>query len=174
MSCGCPVPQRRKSAVASQIKHPRLHRWIIAPIRDQLTRGVTPEKLSWTIALGLTLGVFPIMGSTSLVCFIVGFFFKLNQPILHLFKTLSYPFHLALILVFIRIGQFLNGFPPIPLSIEELMFRFKESPLQFAKDFGVAALHGVEAWAIAALILIPLIRFITLPLLNKLIPKGRC
>jgi uncharacterized protein (DUF2062 family) len=152
-------------------KPSRLHRWIIAPIREQLTRGVSPEKLSWTIALGLTLGIFPIMGSTSLVCFIAGFFLKLNQPILHLFKTLTYPLHLALILVFIRIGQFLNGVPPIPFSIPQLMVRFKDSPTQFARDFGVAALHGIEAWAIAALILIPLIRFISLPPLNKLIRK---
>lgn len=155
----------------TQAPQGRLQRWIIAPIREQLTRGVTPEKLSWTIALGLTLGIFPIMGSTSLVCLIAGYFLKLNQAILHLFKTLTYPLHLALILVFIRIGQYLNGVPPIPFSIPQLMVRFKDSPTQFARDFGMAALHGIEAWAIAALILIPLIRFITLPLLNKLIHK---
>ena len=155
----------------SQIKHTRLHRWIIAPIRDQLTRGVTPEKLSWTIALGLTLGIFPIMGSTSLVCFIAGYFLKLNQAILHLFKALTYPLHLALILVFIRIGQHLNGVPPIPFSIPQLMVRFKDSPTQFARDFGVAALHGIEAWAILAIFLIPLFYFISLPILRKLLGK---
>ena len=155
----------------SQTKHSRLHRWIIAPIRDQLTRGVTPEKLSWTIALGLTLGIFPIMGSTSLVCFIAGYFLKLNQAILHLFKALTYPLHLALILVFIRIGQHLNGVPPIPFSIPQLMVRFKDSPTQFARDFGVAALHGIEAWAILAIFLIPLFYFISLPILRKLLGK---
>ncbi|QTN32400.1 DUF2062 domain-containing protein [Akkermansiaceae bacterium] len=149
----------------------RLHRWIIAPIRDQLTRGVTPEKLSWTIALGVTLGIFPIMGSTSLVCFIAGYFLKLNQAILHLFKSLTYPLHLALILVFIRLGQYMNGVPPIPFSIPQMLVQFKESPARFARDFGMAALYGIEAWAIAALILIPLIRIVSLPLLKKLIPS---
>ena len=155
----------------SQTKPSRFHRWVIRPIAKQLRQGTSPEKLSWSVSLGLTLGIFPIMGSTSLVCFAVGHLFRLNQPILHLFKTLSYPFHLALILVFIHIGQRLNGVPPLAFSIPQLLTRFKDSPAQFARDFGMAALHGIEAWALAALILIPLIRLISLPLLKKLIRK---
>lgn len=148
----------------------RLRRWIIEPIINQLKRGISPEKLSWTIALGITLGIFPIMGSTSLVCFIAGYFLKLNQAILHLFKTLTYPLHLALILVFIRLGQHLNGVPPIKFSIPQMVIQFKDNPAQFARDFGMAAWYGIEAWAIAALVLIPVLRIISLPLLKKLMP----
>ena len=148
----------------------RLRRWLVEPIINQLNRGITPEKLSWTIALGVTLGIFPIIGSTSLVCFIAGYFLKLNQAILHLFKSLTYPLHIALILVFIHLGQQLNGVPLLPFSISEMMSQFKDSPAQFARDFGMAAWYGIEAWAIAALILIPIIRIISLPLLKKLIP----
>jgi len=153
---------------ATAEKRGKIQRWIIQPILNQLKRGITPEKLSWTIALGITLGIFPIMGSTSLICFAAGWIFKLNQPILHLFKTLTYPLHLALILVFIRLGQHLNGVPPIPFSIPEMMNQFKDSPTQFAKDFGMAAWYGIEAWFLSALILIPILRAISLPLLKKL------
>lgn len=149
----------------------RFRRWVVNPILEQLKRGITPEKLSWTIALGITLGIFPIMGSTSLVCLFFGWLLKLNQAILHIFRSLIYPLHLALILVFIHLGQQLNGAPLISLSVPEMMTRFKDSPAQFGRDFGMAALHGIEAWAIAAIILIPLIRMISLPLLKKLIRK---
>lgn len=155
----------------SQTKHSRLRRWIVNPILEQLKRGITPEKLSWTIALGLTLGIFPILGSTSLVCLIAGYFLKLNQAILHLFKALTYPLHLALILVFIHIGQHLNGVPPIRFSIPQLLSRFKDDPAQFASDFGMAAWYGIEAWSIAAIFLIPLLYFISLPILRKLLGK---
>jgi len=160
--------------VDSQTKHSsRLQRWVIRPIANQLRQGTSPEKLSWSVSLGLTLGVFPIMGSTSLVCFIVGHLFRLNQPVLHLFKTFTYPIHLAMILVFIRLGQNLNGVPPIPFSIPQLLTRFKDNPAQFASDFGVAALHGIEAWAITSIFLIPLLYFISLPILRKLLGKVR-
>ena len=146
-------------------------RWVIRPIANQLRQGTGPEKLAWSVSLGLTLGIFPIMGSTSLVCFAVGHLLRLNQPVLHLFKTFTYPIHLAMILVFIRLGQHLNGVPPIPFSIPQLLTRFKESPAQFASDFGMAALHGIEAWAITAIFLIPIIYYISLPILRRLLGK---
>lgn len=149
----------------------RLHRWVIRPIANQLRQGTSPEKLSWSVSLGLTLGIFPIMGSTSLVCFAVGHLFRLNQPVLHLFKTFTYPIHLGLILVFIRIGQRLNGVPPIAFSISQLLTRFKDDPAQFASDFGAAALHGIEAWAVSAIFLIPLFYYVSLPILRKLSRK---
>ena len=143
------------------------------PIANQLRQGTSPEKLAWSVSLGRTLGIFPIMGSTSLVCFAVGHLLRLNQPVLHLFKTFTYPLHLGLILVFIRLGQHLNGVPPIPFSIPQLLTRFKESPAQFASDFGMAALHGIEAWAISAIFLIPMIYYISLPILRRLLGKVR-
>lgn len=156
-------------------KKGKIHRWIVRPILNQLKQGTSPKELAWTIALGTTLGIFPIMGSTSLVCFIAGYFFKLNQAILHLFKSLTYPIHLAMILVYIRLGQKLNGVPLLKLSIPEMMGQFKDDPAQFARDFGMAALYGIEAWAISAIFLIPLLYFISLPLLQKItarLPNG--
>jgi uncharacterized protein (DUF2062 family) len=149
----------------------RFYRWVIRPIVNQLKQGTSPEKLSWSVSLGVTLGIFPIMGSTSLVCLIIGHLFRLNQPILHLFKTFTYPLQLALILVYIRLGQMLNGVPLIKFSIPQLLTRFKDDPTQFASDFGMAALHGIEAWAISAIFLIPAIYFISLPILKKLLEK---
>ena len=111
------------------------------------------------------------MGSTSLVCFVVGYLFKLNQPVVHLFKTLTYPLHLPMILVYIRLGQQLNGVPLIRFSIPDMLGQFKDSPMQFARDFGMAALYGVEAWAISAIFLIPILYHIALPLLKKLTTK---
>lgn len=55
-------------------------RWLVAPVVKQLTLGTTPEKIAWTISLGVVLGVFPIMGSTTLVCLLAGWLLRLNQP----------------------------------------------------------------------------------------------
>lgn len=149
-------------------KGSRLDRWIIQPIVKQLKQGTSPEKLSWSISFGITLGIFPIMGTTSFVGFVSGWIFKLNQPVLHLFNSIVYPLHLALILVFIRLGQQLHGATLIKFSIPQMMERFKSDPAQFARDFGMAALYGIEAWALVSLILTPLLFFISLPLLKKL------
>jgi hypothetical protein len=147
---------------------PRWRRWLVDPVRGQLTRGISVEKVSWTISLGLVLGVFPVMGTTSLVCLLAGWAFRLNQALLHAFKTVVYPLHLALILVFIRMGERLWGSPLIAFSVPELMVRFKDDPLRFVRDFGVAALQGVSAWLLVAPIAALIIRWSVFPAVRKL------
>lgn len=145
-----------------------LRRWVVAPVVGQLTFGTSPERIGWTIALGIVLGVFPIMGTTTLVCLAAGWLLKLNQSVLHVFKTLVYPLHLALILVFIRLGERLYGVPLISFSIPQLLERFKHDPLQFAKDFGLAGWHGVSAWLLIAPVAAVLIKLAVMPVLRRL------
>lgn len=142
-------------------------RWLLKPVMAQLTQGISADRLAWTIALGVVFGVFPIMGSTTLVCLLVGYLFRLNQPVLHVFKTAAYPLHLALILVFIHLGERLFGVPSLPFSIPELLSKFKEDPLQFARDFGMAAFHGVVAWAVIAPVAAMLIKVSVMPMLIR-------
>lgn len=151
-----------------EVKPSWWRRWLVAPVVKQLTLGTTPERIAWTIALGVVLGVFPIMGSTTLVCLLAGWLLRLNQPVLHVFKTLVYPLHLALILVFIRLGERLYGVPLISFSIPQLLARFKADPLQFARDFGMAAWHGVSAWLLIAPVAAILIKVAVLPVVRQL------
>lgn len=148
-------------------------RWLIAPIKAQLMQGMTVERVSWTIALGVVLGVFPIMGSTTLVCLLAGWVLNLNQALLHVFKTAVYPLHLALILVFIRLGERIYGAPLIAFSIPQLLARFKQDPLQFARDFGMAAWHGVSAWLLIAPLAALLIKMAVIPVVSRLAAKHK-
>lgn len=157
----------------SSVSRPRWRRWFIDPVKTQLTRGITPHKLGWTIAAAVTLGIFPIMGTTSIVGFIFAAAFKLNQPVLHAFKTLVYPLHLALILVFIRLGQRLHGVPLLTLSIPQMLVRFQDDPMQFARDFGLAAWHGVTAWMLVAPFLAVAIKYSITPILIRFAEKVR-
>lgn len=159
MSCGEIVPATQQVW---------WRRWLVTPVITQLKVGSSPERISWTISLGLVLGVFPIMGSTTLVCLGVGWMLGLNQPVLHVFKTLVYPLHLALILVFIRLGERLYGVPLISFSIPELVAKFRDDPLQFARDFGMAAWHGVSAWLLIAPFAAVLIKMVVLPVVKRL------
>ncbi len=149
----------------------RLKKWIVEPLRAQLSAGASPDKLAWTVAAGMTLGVFPILGSTTLICLIAGWALRMNQAILHVFKALVYPLHLALILPFIRLGERLIGAPMITLSIPQLLARFKTDPLQFAHDFGMAALHGVSAWLLLAPVMAVIIKRSITPALRLLREK---
>jgi uncharacterized protein (DUF2062 family) len=136
-------------------------RRVVAPIVAQLTQGVTPEKIAFTLALGIALGVFPILGSTTALCAIAGVLVKLNQPIIQSVNYLVYPLQLILLIPFYRAGEQLLGRAPIPLSIPMLLDRFQANTGQFLKDFGMVGVGGILVWFIVAPAAIAAIYFTT-------------
>src|ERR1039457_853061 len=57
---------------------------IIQPVLNLLRQGMTPEKVALTIALGVTLGVTPIFGLASILCFLAAILLRLNGPAIQL------------------------------------------------------------------------------------------
>lgn len=147
-------------------KDPWWKRWFVNPVLKQLTQGISADKLAWTIAVGCALGIFPIMGTTSVVCFLAALYLRLNQPVIQVVCHTLWAAHLALILPFIKLGQWIMGSPQITGSIPKLLKEFFTSPWQFAQDYWLAALQGVVAWGLVAIPLIFVVRAITLPLLR--------
>lgn len=141
-------------------------RWFINPVLKQLTRGISADKLAWTIAIGCALGIFPIMGTTSVVCFFAASYWRLNQPVIQVVCHSLWAAHLALILPFIKLGQWIHRADPITGSIPALLKEFFSSPAQFAQDYWLAAWHGMVAWFLVAIPLVFIVRAITLPLLK--------
>ena len=70
---------------------------MIDPIAAQLTQGITPEKIALTLAVGSALALFPILGTTTLLCLLAGILLRLNQPIIQMVNALCTPLHLPVI-----------------------------------------------------------------------------
>ena len=138
----------------------------------QLAQGITPEKIALSIALGITLGVFPVLGATTMLCAIAGVRLKLNQPIIQLVNWLVYPLQLTLILVFVRIGEWITHAPPVNFSVPQLIQTFHESPVKFLQVFGMSQLQGIIAWLFIAPIVTAILFFALVPPLKRLAPKA--
>ena len=132
---------------------PRPNWWqrrIAGPVRQQLTQGITPDKIALTLALGFTLGIFPILGSGFLLCGLAAWALKLNQPIIQGTGTLAYPLQLVLLLPFYRAGESLFSIPSIPLSIPQLLSRFFEDIPRFLQEYGMTGVRGILVWSLLA------------------------
>jgi len=148
-------------------------RRVVAPIAAQLAQGITPEKIALTIALGVVLGTFPILGSTMILCGLAAIVFKLNQPVIQLVNYFTYPVQLALLIPFYRAGETLFGKAHIPLSISLLFRRFGADAWQFLKDFGVIAVEGIVVWCLIAPAALAVIFYATRPPLRVLAARLR-
>lgn len=101
-------------------------------------------------ALGVVLGLFPILGSTTLLCFLAAYALKLNQPATQAVNQLMYPLQIPLVLVFVRMGEKIIGAPPVPLAPARLASEFSAGPAAFLREYGLAGLHGILAWTLTA------------------------
>ena len=156
------------SQIAPTVRESFWKRRVVTPLVAQLKQGVTPEKLALTVALGLVLGIFPILGATTLLCGFAAIALRLNQPVIQLVNYFAYPVQLALIIPIYRAGEKLFGNAPIPLSIPLIFERFRADFGQFLRDFGMIAVQGIVVWCILAPVLVAALYFTTRPLLRKL------
>lgn len=125
-------------------------RRVVAPIIAQLRQGITPEEVALTIALGLVLGVFPILGATTLLCGTAATWLRLNQPVIQVVNYLAYPAQLAAIIPFYRAGESLFRQPHLPLSIPMMIEHFRADTGKFFGDFGLVAVQGIVVWCLMA------------------------
>ena len=89
-----------------------LQKRLVRPILQLLTQGITPEKIALSLAFGIMLGVFPVLGTTSLLCLIAALVFRLNLAAVQLVNLLVNPLWFALLIPFVRVGERLFGVPP--------------------------------------------------------------
>ena len=158
--------------MTESIQHESLwRRWVVKPVTNQLAQGTSPGKIALAVAFGVTLGLFPLLGTPTLLSLAVGIPMKLNQPVLQVFRELTYPLHLATILLFIHAGESLFGAQHMALSISMLLERFRASPSQFMADFGMLGVYAVSVWALLAPLLMAAIYFISRPIIERLSHK---
>jgi uncharacterized protein (DUF2062 family) len=125
-------------------------RRVISPIARQLTQGATPSRLALALAVGGVIAVNPFLGTTTLGCVAAGVLLRLNQPVLQVANVLGVPFQLALIVPWVRSGEWLYRAEPMPISPTQIVVEFSNGPRQFLQHFGLTALHAVTAWLLAA------------------------
>jgi uncharacterized protein (DUF2062 family) len=116
-------------------------------IVNAFRQGLTPHKLAMTCALGVILGIFPVFGITTILCFAVAIAFRLNIPVIQLVNYLVAPIQLLFIIPFIKIGTILFHLNPFPYDSDQLIDLFKNDFFLLLKEVGMALLLGIGVWA---------------------------
>jgi uncharacterized protein (DUF2062 family) len=154
---------------------------VVNPIVAQLTQGITPEKIALTLAVGSACALFPILGTATLLCLVVGIILRLNQPLIQLVNALCSIPHLLGVWALIRLGDLIFGGQRSGLTISEFITHrphtfpnlwaivltvWRDHGLYFHR-FGAAALHALVAWALIAPLWIWVVYRLVYPSLKK-------
>jgi len=146
---------------------PFWRRRFVRPFLDLLRQGMTPEKIAFTIAIGIALGVTPVIGSTSILCTAAALLFRLNLPAIQLVNYATYPLQIVLLIPFLRLGAWIFRVPPLQLSIKQIFQTIRVEGVHTIVIFWNATWHALVAWLLmasiaGALLYISLVRVLRL------------
>jgi uncharacterized protein (DUF2062 family) len=128
-----------------------LYKRAIEPVVALIKQGVSPEKISLGMACGIVLGVFPVLGSTTILCGVAAFIFRLNLPAIQVVNYLVYPLQLVLLVPFFHLGDLLFQVEPPPLSAQELIALLGSDLWGTIRAFWNTTLHAIVAWLLVSL-----------------------
>ncbi len=139
---------------------------MLKPILDLLTQGITPEKIALSLAIGIAFGVFPMLGTTTLLCTLIAVPLRLNLPAIQLVNYLMYPAQIALLIPFIRLGEWLWSAPPLPLSLSQILAMVRADAWHAITVLWHSTMLAVSAWILAAPVFVAIFYVCAVPLLR--------
>jgi uncharacterized protein (DUF2062 family) len=135
--------------------------------------GASPQKLAWSIAAGLLIGINPIIGSTTVLCLVLALIFRLNVAASQLGNHIVYPLELILVIPFIHVGSRIFHTAPMSLSANELLRAAHQHPLALSRQLWLWEWHAFLLWAAIAVVAIPIVALAITPVLRLLLSRVR-
>ncbi len=126
-------------------------RKIVEPVVVLIKGGISPERISLGMACSIVLGVFPVLGATTILCGLAAIIFRLNLPATQLVNYLVYPLQIMLIIPFFHLGGLLFQVEPPPLSAQELVTLLRSDLLGTISCLWSATLRAIVAWLLLSL-----------------------
>ena len=141
---------------------------ILKLIKTLLQEGMSLRRISVCIALGVVLGIFPVLGATTLLCTIAAFVFRLNFPAIQVVNYLVYPLQILLLAPFCGAGSWLFNGRSLPLFEENIIEVLKKDFWGSMADLWDVTLYAVFAWLIISPFLILLLYILLKPVIQRL------
>ena len=151
--------------------------WARARIRDPilglLRHGLSPEGLAWSLAVGLALGVIPLLGTSTVLCVGVAWAFRLNQPAMQLANYLAYPLQFLLLFPLIRMGEGLFGVHHETISLAHIQAALRADAWGAIRMFWTSLWHASMVWLLVVPVPMALLAWGLTPVFRRVLKSFR-
>lgn len=141
---------------------------LISPILDLLRVGCSPRKLAWSLAVGVVIGINPLLGSTTLAALVIPYVCRLNLVASQIANHIVYPLQLLLFLFFIKAGDKLFHTGAMPLAGHALFHAARAHPWSTTRMLWTWEWHALIVWTGVAALICPALAAMLTPLLKRL------
>lgn len=98
--------------------------------------------------MGLGVGIFPVFGTTTILCAVLAGVFRLNQPVVQVANYLAYPLQISLFIPFLRMGDRWFRLPPGALSLPAFLASMRMEPWHAVAGLWTRIWHACLVWAV--------------------------
>ena len=144
-----------------------VRRHLVDPVLGLLRQGLAPRDLALCLALGTGVGLFPVLGVSTPALTIIALWRKLNLAAIQLVSWVLAPVQLLLIIPFMRLGEWVSGAEPQPLTIEAGLAILAEGALHAIVTLWDAIVHASIGWILIGPIAIYVLYRILIPVLES-------
>ena len=129
---------------------------VVRPLLRLLRGGVSPKRLAWSIAVGVVIGINPVIGLTTIVVILVAVLFRLNHVASQVGTHVVAPLQWLLFLPFIQAGVYLFHTRRLPMDRHQIE-HLSHHPVRLIRDIWQWEWHALLIWAVIAAVLCPII-----------------
>ena len=108
--------------------------------------GTSPRRMAACIAVGICIGIFPILGTTTILCAAAAFALRLNQPLIQIANYVVYPLQILLLVPFYTAGNWLFGGQLPAEAGRQLVESFGRDGWSSLLQVGDLTLYAIIAW----------------------------
>lgn len=112
---------------------------------------MTAEKVALTLALGLTIGIMPMVGITTLLLAILALTFRLNMVAIQAVHYAVSFIQIVLFVPFLKLGQYLFNAPELPFSLNNIIQLLKTQFVDTFLSMWQINLMGIFVWLLFAI-----------------------
>ena len=141
----------------------------VVPVKKLLMQGISPRSIAIGIAGAAVIGVFPVLGSTTILCTAFALAFRLNLPLVQLINFTVYPLQLILLVPFMKLGEMLFRFETLQYGFDDIVKMIGENTFNAIAVLWNVTLQAIGAWIVVGPVVALGIYFILHYLLKRII-----
>ncbi len=125
-------------------------RRFLFPLVKAIKAGISIERLAISLALGITIGLIPLYGFTTLIVGGIALSLKLDFVAMQVAHYVVHPIQIALLIPFLRLGDALLKSSDVSFTVKQYIHLFKTDFWGAVHELWLVNLSAVIIWGVIA------------------------
>ncbi|PKL89603.1 MAG: hypothetical protein CVV23_04505 [Ignavibacteriae bacterium HGW-Ignavibacteriae-2] len=140
----------------------------VSAIKKLLLNGTSPKLIAIGISGAIVIGLFPVLGSTTILCTVFALVFRLNLPLVQLINFSVYPLQFILLVPLMKLGELIFGIEKLKYGLNEMVDLISNDALRAIAILWNVTMQAIGAWLLLAPVIALLFFFILHPIIKRI------